>query len=189
MDDNLTWSVYGRTIYDHKCKDLKICPHKYDNNCYCSNYLSVSPTIIAKCGFFCGEKLSINKKCYIGFGEICSICLDPIISKTTAWLTPCGHPFHRKCVMKNYNYRQIRNLTLEYTNAIPCPVCRYGLIECCVGLENLNKYNTENGLDKLENFWLRMNDSQYLSCYKCKKGMGLNLSCDICECYRETGYT
>lgn len=188
MDDNLIWSVYGRSKCYHKCKDLKLCPNKYNNICYCCNYLSVSPTIIANCGFLCGEKLSMKKKCYVGFGEICSICLDPIISKSTAWLTPCGHPFHRKCAINNHNYRQMHNMTLECSNSIPCPVCRFGLIECCVGLENLDKYNTKNGLDKLENFWLNINIKPYELCYNCNKGLGMNKSCDNCKSYRNTGY-
>jgi len=188
MDDNLIWSE-GRTNYYHTCKDLKTCPHKYDNICYCCNYLSVNPIHIAKCGFSCGEKPSMKKKCYIGFGEICSICIEPILSKTNAWLTSCGHPFHRKCIIENYIYRQTHHMTIEYSNAIPCPVCRTGLVDCCVGLESLDKYNTNNGLDKLENFWLRMDfASSYELCYTCNKGLGMNKSCDNCKCYRNTGY-
>jgi hypothetical protein len=80
MDDNSIWSAYEQTNYN-KCKDLKICPHKYNNYCYCCNYVSVFPIKIADCGFTLHEKPSIKKKCYIGFGELCSICIEPIISK------------------------------------------------------------------------------------------------------------
>lgn len=185
MDDNLVWSAYEPTY--SKCKDLNICPHNYDNNCFCYNYLSISPTIIANCGFLCNEKPSIKNKCYIAFGEICSICMEPIVSKKNAWLTPCNHQFHRKCLINNHEYRRMHNMTLDFTNEIPCPVCRDGLVDCCVGLHDLNKYNTKNGLDKLENFWLSINIAPYLLCYKCNKGLGMNISCETCEYYRNTG--
>jgi hypothetical protein len=78
-------------------------------------------------------------------------------------------------------------MTLEYSNEIPCPVCREGHVSCCVGLDSLDKYNTENGLDILENFWLNIWIKPYLSCYKCSKGLGMNLTCKNCEYYRNTG--
>jgi Ring finger domain len=184
MDDNLIWSAYDRISYYHTCKDLTTCPHMVDNICYCRNHLAVSPTRIIGCGF---SKPSLTTKCYIGFGEQCSICLEPIVSKTNAHLTPCGHPFHRKCLIDNYQYREKHNMTLEFSNEIPCPVCRTGLVWCCVGFENLDKYNTENGLDKLENVLLSISIAPYLSCYKCNKGLGMNKSCNICECYRNNG--
>ena len=129
----------------------------------------------------------INKKCYIGFGEICSICLEPIITKTSAWLTPCCHVFHRKCLIDNYQFIKIHRMTIEYSNEIPCPVCREGFICCCVGLENLDKYNSKNELDKLENFWSTIDIKPYLLCYKCRKGLGMNKLCIECESYRNTG--
>jgi Ring finger domain len=188
MDDNLIWSVYDRTTYYNTCKDLDQCPHKFNNKCFCSNYLTVTPTRIASCGFLCGQKPSIKKKCYIGFGEICSICLDPIISKRNAQLTSCGHQFHRKCIVENHVYRQMHRMTLEYSNEIPCPVCRSGLVECCVGLEDMDRYHSENGLDKLENFWLSMWIAPYLMCWTCNEGLGMNMGCKTCETYRTTGY-
>lgn len=199
MDDNLVWSAYERNcLYYYKCKDVNTCPssgvyddeiddYEKDKKCYCHQNSVVYPKVIADCGFSSGIKPDINKKCYIRFGEICSICTDPIITKSSAWLTPCGHSFHRKCLIENFQYRLNNNMTIEYSNEIPCPICRTGHIWCCVGLENIDRFNNYNGLDKLENFWLSIDLKQYLMCYKCDKGLGMNKSCINCENYRNTG--
>jgi hypothetical protein len=194
MDDNIVWSAYERNSFIYStCKDLKKCPHTDTYNCYCSIYQLVHPKIIAYCGFLCGDiKQSIlNKKCYIGFGEICSICTEPIISKKSAWLTPCGHPFHHKCLIENHYYREKNNMTIEYSNEIPCPVCRKGLIDCCIGIDNINRYRdtNNNGLDKLENFWLTIDIKPCLLCYDCNTELGMNKLCRFCNNYRCTGYT
>jgi hypothetical protein len=167
MDDNLIWSAFEIERFN-KC-------------------LLVSPTKISNCGFLCSDKPCINKKCYIGFGEMCSICIEPIMLKKDAWLTPCGHQFHRKCLINNHRYRQINSMTIEYSNEIPCPICRTGLVNCCVGIDDMDKYNSKNGLDCLENFWLSIDNASYIICYNCDKGMGMNLSCKECEYYRQTG--
>jgi hypothetical protein len=122
MDDNLIWSAYEGNEHNDR-PDF--------------------PTRIAYCGFTCYDgKPSIKNKCYIRFGELCYICIDPIISKRNAWLTPCGHQFHRKCLINNHRYRQKHNMTLEFSNEIPCPVCRDGLVDCCVGLNGGNYSHT-----------------------------------------------
>lgn len=166
MDDNLIWSAY----HTRKC---------------CENS-PICPTTIASCGF--ESRPEMNQKCYIAFGDTCYICMDPITSKTNAWLTPCGHQFHRKCVITNHVYRQTHGMTLEFSNEIPCPVCREGLVNCCVGIDDLDKYHRpKNKLDVLENFWLSITFAPYVSCYKCDKGMGMTINCDACEKYRKTG--
>lgn len=189
MDDNQIWSPYERNfLYYHKCKDLKTCPNIHDNYCYCCSNAIVHPTIMADCGFLCESiKPNINKKCYIQFGEICSICMEPIKTKTTAWLTPCSHAFHRKCLINNYTFRQTHKMTIPFSNEIPCPVCREGHVGCCIGLETLDKYNSNNGLDKLENFWTTIDLVPYKLCYTCNKGMGMNKICKTCVHYRDTG--
>jgi hypothetical protein len=188
MDDNKIWSVYERnSLFYSKCKDLKTCPNNDNNKCYCHNYALVHPTVIAVCGF-CDTKPSINKKCYIKFGDLCSICIEPILTKSSAWLTPCSHVFHRKCLIRNFQYRTIHEMTISFSNEIPCPVCREGHVDCCVGLDTLGKYiHTENGLDRLENFWQTINLMSYISCYKCDQGLGMNKQCINCENYRKTG--
>lgn len=190
MDDNLVWSVYERDcLYYHKCKNLEICPNIDDNECYCYSKAIVYPKIIGKCGFECDNliKPNINIKCYIRFGEICSICLEPILKKSSAWLTPCSHSFHRKCLINNHEFRKRHSMTIENSNEIPCPYCRTGLVDCCVGIYSIDRYNSKYGLDKLENFWLTKDLVTYKSCYKCDKGLGMNKLCLICEQYRITG--
>ena len=146
MDDTSIWSAYEQNcLYYGKCKDLRTCPNKYNECCYCSRYMDVHPTLIADCGFASDCVIpSVNKKCYIAFGEICPICIEPITTKSSAWLTPCGHAFHKKCLIDNYHYRDIHNMCIQNSNEIPCPVCREGLVCCCVGLDSLDKYNSKN---------------------------------------------
>lgn len=189
MDDNQIWSVYERNcLYYSKCKNLKNCPNIHDDNCYCHKNAIVQPDLIAECGFSIYDiKPNINKKCYIGSGELCSICIEPIFTKKSAWLTPCSHVFHRKCLINNYQYRKIHNMMIEFTNEVPCPICRTGLVDCCVGLQTIDKYNSKNGLDTLENFWSNIDYIPYILCYKCEKALGMNKECAICEYYRITG--
>jgi len=168
MDDNLIWSAYVKAVETVKSPVCK--------------------TKIASCGFDHPDDIpTVKNKCYIAFGEMCFICMDPIVSKNNAWLTPCGHAFHRKCLITNHQYRQKHNMTLEFSNEIPCPVCREGLVNCCVGLDDMDKYTPENGLDRLENFWSSFDVVSYLSCWRCEKGFGMNILCKPCEKYRNTG--
>lgn len=189
MDDNLIWSAYDRNcLYYSKCKELKTCTNIIYDCCYCHNNALLQPNVIANCGFSPGiEKPNINKKCYIKFGEICSICIEPIITKKSAWLTPCGHTFHRKCLIDNFQYRTIHKMTIGHSNEIPCPVCREGLIWCCVGIDKLDKYNSKNGLDQLENFWHTIDINPYLLCWECDNAVGMKKSCNNCIQYRNTG--
>ena len=169
MDDSRIWSAYARNP---------------DNG----NAI-VHPKMIANCGFLCDSAMpSIRKKCYIGLGETCAICMEPIMTKTSAWLTPCSHAFHRKCLIDNYQFRTMHKMTIESSNVVPCPVCREGLVGCCIGMETLDKYNSSaNGLDRLENFWSTIDLVPYLLCYQCNKGLGMNKQCANCEYYRNTG--
>lgn len=188
MDDQSIWTPYERNSYHyHKCADVTICPNKYNEKCCCKSDALVHPTMVADCGYI-DAKPSMKKKCYIGFGEICSICIEPILSKRTAWLTHCGHSFHHKCLIENYQYRYENCMFIdEYSDMVPCPVCREGLVGCCVGFDVLDRYNSSNGLDQLENFWLKMDIMPYQVCWKCNTAVGTNKSCKICISYRVDG--
>lgn len=83
------------------------------------------------------ENLKI--KHYIKIGEECSICNEPILSKPNAFLSDCGHCFHKTCIHKW--------LKTTYLNG-RCPLCRSDLGECNFG----GRYYTNNRLDLLENF-------------------------------------
>jgi len=165
MDDPRIWSAYERN-------------HGNGNTI-------VHRMEIANCGFLCDSAIpSIRKKCYIGLGETCAICMEPIMTKTSAWLTPCSHAFHKKCLIENYQYRKEQKMNNKYSNEVPCPVCRGGLVGCCVGLDVLDKYYSKNGLDILENFWLTIDINPYRVCLKCNHGFGMNKLCHNCEYYR-----
>jgi len=186
MDDSV-WHVYERNCsYYHECKNLNECPNLINNYCRCSNDQTVFPPMIGDCGFVC-ERINLKKKCYIAFGETCPICIEPIIYKNTSWITPCGHTFHRKCLLNAWQYYDFNDNIIKYGNTMPCPICREDLVYCCIGA-GLRRYNVnnmfnkekENELDKLENFWLTRDDTLFLKCRKCKKPYGFDSDCINC---------
>ena len=87
------------------------------------------------------ENLKI--KHYIKFGEECPICYEPIFLKNTAYLSDCGHSFHRECIHK---------WTMTTFLNGRCPVCRqdFGDYDC-------QRYLKKKGLDSLEEFWINSN--------------------------------
>jgi hypothetical protein len=107
---------------------------------------------------------SLQIKHYIIYGSECSICLEKILTKKTAFINDCGHYFHKKCIF------YYMNLCNNNNNDGCCPLCRK--IVNYDSLELYEKYNSShkefNFLDKLENFY---NDDVYnldhLYCKKC----------------------
>ena len=69
--------------------------------------------------------------------QTCNICLSQIVKKN-AEITPCGHVFHAKCLMKWKNRR----------NKNTCPVCRGQLRE--VSDDDAEEVNIESQLLRLE---------------------------------------
>jgi hypothetical protein len=94
-------------------------------------------TINIKCPVSIQENLKI--KHYIKIGEECSICNEHIWSKSNAFLSDCGHCFHKTCIHKW--------LKTTYLNG-RCPLCRSDLGECYFA----ERYYSLNKLDLLENF-------------------------------------
>ena len=82
----------------------------------------------------------LKTKHYIKFGEECSICYEPIYSKPNAFLTDCGHCFHKTCMTK-----WLISTSLNGS----CPICRQD-----VGLFDFERYSSRKGLDGLEEFEL-----------------------------------
>lgn len=131
----------------------------------------------------CLTCLDCNKIGYIKYGDICSICLYPIINIKNAWLTPCRHSYHHICLLNYfYNYSKDDSF-VKYSNDVPCPLCRCKLVDCCV----TNDDDFENKIDELEDFWKNIHKKQYITCYKCKNPLGFTKNCDACVLYTKTG--
>jgi hypothetical protein len=115
-----------------------------------------------------------ESKWYIKHSDQCSICLESITSLKNAYLTQCGHCFHKSCYANHMNY--------TYNYGV-CPNCRQ---------ENnyfsFYKYNLKNTnfLDKLENFLLHT-DKYILKECNSFHHLGTDNFCLDFLCYRKYG--
>lgn len=132
----------------------------------------------------------LNIKCYIRPGDECPICYEGILTKSSAFITNCGHHYHKTCL---FNYIKTKWLSSSYASKARCPMCRCSLghpefIQRYRSSYFSYQYKDDNQLDKLEDFWLS-NDFQLPEF--CSNGykhyLGCNSECFICEYYRETG--
>jgi hypothetical protein len=122
----------------------------------------------------------LNVKTYIKIGDECSVCLEPMFHKTDAYLTGCGHSFHRKCLSRVFKAKW----ETKPFSVFRCPLCRSGL-----GCPDLFvRYDGENQLDKLENFWITKDCLIPELCDRGKHYLGMKSSCQTCLNYRDTGY-
>jgi len=133
---------------------------------------------------------NIKIKCYIRPCEDCPICYECIESKTKAFITCCGHTYHKKCIFK---YLENKWLSTKYTSVARCPICRCSLghpqfIQRYRSSYFSYNYSDNNGLDKLEDFWL---SNEYKLPNFCTSNynhyLGMNNNCDYCKTYREKG--
>jgi hypothetical protein len=119
-------------------------------------------------------KENLKIKHYIKIGEECPLCYEAIWHKKNALLTDCGHAFHLSCI-HSYEMANIYN-----DKGVFCPMCR-----CDMGLYGEIGYiylNSENKLDKLEDFW---NNISYKTPEVCRNHiLGLNKNCKDCVNYR-----
>jgi hypothetical protein len=134
---------------------------------------------------------NIKYKCYIKPGEECPICMEQILTMSNAYLSYCGHTYHKKCI---YTYMKTKWESKNYYTSCKCPMCRSSL-----GHPDLKQrykysyfdisYKCENGLDKLEDFWL---SCEYKLPEYCGNNMdhylGMKQNCKCCKLYREKGY-
>jgi hypothetical protein len=132
-------------------------------------------------------------------GDECPICCDAIQTKTSAFVTPCGHAFHKLCLCK---YMETKWLSTKYTSNARCPICR-----CSLGHpEFVQRYRASYfaydqdqdeavgeekkhiALDKLEDFWI---SHEYKVPAFCSHGydhyLGIDKNCFLCRSYREKG--
>jgi hypothetical protein len=168
----------------HDYSDYEDCVNK-TCNCYINKV--VRPLTIGDQDTPC----NIKYRCYIRPGTECPICYEQILTKSSAFITNCGHHFHKKCLFK---YIENKRLDTSYMNVVKCPICR-----CSIGYPEFvqryrssyysyNNLHDENQLDKLEDFWLCQD-------YKlpdfCDNGynhyLGLNSNCFVCKHYRNKG--
>lgn len=124
---------------------------------------------------------NFHVKFYIRPLQECSICLEPILTKSTAFLTPCGHGFHRKCI-----HTATKLKWLSRNCDVPCPLCRnYNIYEY-----NVDKYciwnKKINEMDKLENFWETFEMQLAQPCSSDGTHyIGLKKDCERCVKYRK----
>ena len=138
----------------------------------------VQPLTIGETSIQC----KLNTKCYIFQGEECAICLDEIIKKKHAFLTGCGHAFHRDCLFKTFEMKW----KSKPFSSLKCPLCRCGL-----GFPDLlTRYIGDNDLDQLENFWLTKEYCMPRHCGNIQTShyLGLKKNCDKCLHYRKHGF-
>jgi len=182
--------IYERNAnYYHNCglrNEIDNCPMKIGNDCFCATYQTVIPETIGYEDMDC----NINRKCYIKPDEECPICFEKIMRKSDAFITNCGHTFHKKCLNK---YIHIKWLSSKWTSVARCPMCRCSLgyprfyIRYRSNYEDMSNGH-DNELDKLEDFWLSIDYKiPYFCCNGYNHYLGMNKDCYYCKSYRETG--
>lgn len=103
--------------------------------------------------------------------EECPICLNPIKSIPSAWITWCGHMFHKSC-LRDWSY------TTRCSGS--CPMCRQemGSLEFLDGVEYAVYPRIENFCDLLE----EIPNIIHRFCYNCNHVMGMNHeNCEYCH--------
>lgn len=178
--EDIFWLYERNKLVYNNCILLgKECPQSWGNECLCYLKEDVLPVTIGDISLPC----RMNTRQYIKIGEECPICIEPIIHKTNAYLTGCGHAFHKTCLLKTMEAKWEEKLY----SVIHCPMCRRS-----IGLPEFHKrYNTDikddgtiHCLDELENFWIT---KDYVMCQPCKKDhyMGMRINCKKCMEYRK----
>lgn len=166
----------NRNHYNNYCLS---CDDK-KNTCLCESRLIVCPISVGEQDIPCRLKV----KNYVTIGDECSICYELIIHKKNAYLTGCGHSFHRKCLADVF----IAKWKSKAYSQLNCPLCRCGL--GCPDLFQRYDYFNGNALDLLENFWLSkdfMTPEFCSSWTEHSHYVGMKKDCSLCTLYRETG--
>jgi hypothetical protein len=191
VDDVYFLYERNKRIYDHCTLANRKCPSLYEE-CYCYLNVPVLPITIGDQFSCCNFKI----KTYINPQEECSICLEQISTKSNAYLTNCGHAFHKSCLFKSYeiSFNQYRPLTSNLYNFFKfnCPLCRkhinYPDFYCRYPQWSVLRED-KNYLDVLEEFWLSKDYTIGQLCYRSnnKHYLGMNNNCKYCLDYRILG--
>lgn len=175
--------------YYHTCNKidrLEICGECASDGCYCHLKQDVYPFTIGDQQLSCNIKV----RCYIRPGDECPVCYEEILTKSSAYITCCGHHFHKKCLFK---CMESKWLSTKYIFPARCPMCR-----CFIGHPEFVQrykssyfkmpYENDNQIDKLEDFWI---SHEYKLPLFCSHGydhyLGMKLNCYCCKVYREKG--
>jgi hypothetical protein len=131
-----------------------------------------------------GTKCSFKRKTYIIPGQECPVCMDPILRKSEAYLTSCGHGFHKKCIFDAFHAKVENDWCCQYK----CPMCRANIGDICIQ-EKYNSGSKEyNKLDALENFWMQ---KEFMMCVLCNSDFehyeGMKSDCHACLKYVKYG--
>lgn len=177
------FSLYERNFdfyFDcNKTGKIDTCPTSWKGYCYCFYSQPLLPITIGNTGICC----NIKRKCYIKPGEECPICMDPIITKSTAYLTSCGHSFHKLCIFKSME----KKWSEKYGSNFNCPMCRTNLGMDIHDINERYNFNIEqhrSHLDNLENFWFK---KEFTIAYICRNNfdhyLGMKKGCKKCDDY------
>lgn len=105
----------------------------------------------------------------------CAICLHAIQSIPSAWITWCGHAYHKEC-LRRWCY------TTKCSGS--CPTCRrdMGPLEFLDGIEYVIYPKIDNFCDVLE----EVSNIIHRFCYDCGSVMGMNTKqCLSCWCWTQ----
>ena len=167
--------VYERNRnYYISCATPNIC----ESNCSCQYDQLVLPESIGNNDF----KRKLNNKMYVWSQETCIICMDKINLKSNAYLSDCGHCFHKNCIVNYFHY-----IKMISRKNMKCPICR-----CNLGNPVLNKrYNIfhkdMNFLDMLEDLNIEFLHICESSTIENNHYLGMNSNCSQCINYRKNG--
>ena len=166
MDDQCVFWKYERnSTYYYTCKNIKNCPTANARECFCHRNQLVLPIVIGE--VYCPPTYRVRS--YMKIGEICAICISPILHKVNAHLTCCGHSFHKTCMLTAMHHADLSELD------IVCPICRTDL-GSDIG-DVFHRYQNGTGLDKLENYTLR---KEYMFPDICFLHYLMNKTCKDC---------
>lgn len=162
-----------------QCTTPKIC----GKNCSCYYNQLVLPNKIGNNDF----DREFSNKMYIWSKDTCIVCMSQIINKNDAYLTDCGHGFHKCCL--SYYFHHIKMVSNKNLN---CPLCRTNLGHPEF-YERYNVYHEDiNGFDILENKNIDGHNLEMLHICKnndmsLKHYLGMNSECYKCLDYRKNG--
>lgn len=130
-----------------------------------------------------------HKHHFIPTGTDCAICFEPMMHNKNAYITECGHHFHKSCITSLYN-------TSFLEKNFRCPLCRCHLKKC-LWLETryalepwrlMNKKNVCGNVDFEFQKDLFCEDSLLCRGCHCRQGcfqiVGRNPHCEACQAWK-----
>lgn len=128
---------------------------------------------------------AFHNKTYVKYDDKCSICVDCIGPAHKAFITECGHIFHRTCLSEYFHFLKLNKHKL----CLICPICRANLGSPeFFGLRYYSDLSTDyKGLDLLENYSNPNNFNDMV--HICNSNhirphyLGINTNCMKCKLY------